>query len=167
MSLLTEWRNVAYNEEMNNSQAGQKFWTDYFILEKGVYEQLLENPSEKVTGTVKELAEKYNLQLQTMVGFLDGINDSLVTPNPIEEMEEDTVVSLAFDPEKLYYNMCEAKAEWLYELPQWDAILTKERRHELFLQQRKSNTVVKDKKIGRNEPCPCGSGKKYKQCCGR
>lgn len=23
-----------------------------------------------------------------------------------------------------------------------------------------------DKKIGRNEPCPCGSGKKYKKCCG-
>ncbi|MBM3167252.1 MAG: SEC-C domain-containing protein, partial [Chloroflexi bacterium] len=23
------------------------------------------------------------------------------------------------------------------------------------------------KKIGRNEPCPCGSGKKYKHCCGR
>ena len=22
-------------------------------------------------------------------------------------------------------------------------------------------------KVGRNEPCPCGSGKKYKQCCGR
>jgi preprotein translocase subunit SecA len=22
-------------------------------------------------------------------------------------------------------------------------------------------------KIGRNEPCPCGSGKKYKKCCGR
>ena len=22
-------------------------------------------------------------------------------------------------------------------------------------------------KIGRNDPCPCGSGKKYKQCCGR
>ena len=27
--------------------------------------------------------------------------------------------------------------------------------------------VVADKKIGRNEPCPCGSGKKYKNCCGR
>jgi preprotein translocase subunit SecA len=23
------------------------------------------------------------------------------------------------------------------------------------------------KKVGRNEPCPCGSGKKYKNCCGR
>jgi len=28
-------------------------------------------------------------------------------------------------------------------------------------------TVVKGKKVGRNEPCPCGSGKKYKKCCGR
>ena len=25
----------------------------------------------------------------------------------------------------------------------------------------------KKKKIGRNEPCPCGSGKKYKRCCGK
>jgi SWIM/SEC-C metal-binding protein len=24
-----------------------------------------------------------------------------------------------------------------------------------------------EKKTGRNEPCPCGSGKKYKKCCGR
>lgn len=29
------------------------------------------------------------------------------------------------------------------------------------------STVTKDKKVGRNEPCPCGSGKKYKKCCGR
>lgn len=29
-------------------------------------------------------------------------------------------------------------------------------------------TVVREgKKIGRNEPCPCGSGKKYKNCCGK
>jgi SWIM/SEC-C metal-binding protein len=27
--------------------------------------------------------------------------------------------------------------------------------------------VTVEKKIGRNEPCPCGSGKKYKKCCGR
>ena len=24
-----------------------------------------------------------------------------------------------------------------------------------------------EEKVGRNDPCPCGSGKKYKQCCGR
>ena len=30
-----------------------------------------------------------------------------------------------------------------------------------------NKTVRKGKKIGRNDPCPCGSGKKYKKCCGR
>jgi preprotein translocase subunit SecA len=29
-----------------------------------------------------------------------------------------------------------------------------------------SRTVVRGAKVGRNEPCPCGSGKKYKKCCG-
>ena len=31
---------------------------------------------------------------------------------------------------------------------------------------RKKLTVVKSDKVGRNDPCPCGSGKKYKNCCG-
>ena len=32
----------------------------------------------------------------------------------------------------------------------------------------KKQPVVRDKeKIGRNDPCPCGSGKKYKKCCGK
>ncbi|MCL4854584.1 MAG: SEC-C domain-containing protein, partial [Bryobacteraceae bacterium] len=29
-----------------------------------------------------------------------------------------------------------------------------------------SQPVLKGKKVGRNDPCPCGSGKKYKKCCG-
>ena len=36
-----------------------------------------------------------------MVGFLDGINDSLKEPNPIEDMTADTVVKLDIDLEKL------------------------------------------------------------------
>ncbi len=28
-------------------------------------------------------------------------------------------------------------------------------------------TKVVDNRVGRNEPCPCGSGKKYKKCCGQ
>ena len=31
----------------------------------------------------------------------------------------------------------------------------------------KKRLRVKGKKVGRNDPCPCGSGKKYKHCCGR
>ena len=30
----------------------------------------------------------------------------------------------------------------------------------------KKAPVVKKKEVGPNEPCPCGSGKKYKKCCG-
>ena len=117
--------------------------------------------------TVKELAEKYGQDIMTMTGFLDGINDSLVEPNPIDDMEEDTVVSLKFDKEKLYKNMVAAKADWLYELPQWEPIFSDEKRRELYMEQKKSGTIVKGPKIGRNDPCPCGSGKKYKKCCGR
>ena len=50
--------------------------------------------------------------------------------------------------------MVGAKAEWLYTLPQWDALLTPERRKELYKEQKSSTTIVKDKKIGRNDPCP-------------
>ena len=166
MILLTEWRAYAYSLD-TNTREGQLFWANYFNVEKAVYEQSLADPENVVTGTVEELAKKYDMKLSLMVGFLDGINDSLVNPNPIDEMDKDTVVNLGYDKELLYKNMVDAKAEWLYTLPQWDALLTEERRKELYREQKKSGTVVKEKKVGRNEPCPCGSGKKYKHCCGR
>ena len=50
---------------------------------------------------------------------------------------------------------------------QWDAIFTEEERKALYKEQKESGTIRKPKKIGRNDPCPCGSGKKYKHCCGR
>ena len=165
-TLLEQWRDTAYSKEMDKASL-QKFWGTYFQTEKEIYEKLLENPDEEVKGTVKELAEKYGINVFTMTGFLDGINDSLKVANPIETMDEDTEVSLAFDKELLYKNMVDAKADWLYELPQWDAIFTEEKRKELYMEQKKSGTIIKPHKIGRNDPCPCGSGKKYKHCCGR
>ena len=165
MGLLQDWREYAYGVDIN-SKAGKAIWDKYFKEEKAVYEQLLADPSDVASGTVGGLARKYNMELKYMVGFLDGINDSLKEPNPIEDMTEDTEIKLDIDLEKLYYNMVEAKADWLYELPAWNSLLPAERRKELYLQQKKSGTVVKEKKIGRNDPCPCGSGKKYKKCCG-
>lgn len=168
MALLQEWREYAYSEEMQNSKEGQKLWENYFTLEKGIYEKLLANLSEIVEGTVQELADRYEVPLSMMVGFLDGINDSLKEANPIDEMEKDTKVKLDIDLEKLYYNMVECKAEWLYTLPQWNDILPEDKRKELYKKQKNSGTIHNEnRKVGRNDPCPCGSGKKYKQCCGR
>ena len=141
-TLLDQWRDIAYDEQADRGQL-QNFWGTYFQIEKEIYEKLLSNPDEEVKGTVKELAEKY------------------------ETMEEDTVVSLAFDKEKIYKNMVAAKADWLYELPQWKEIYSEEELKKLYKEQKESTTIRKGKKVGRNDPCPCGSGKKYKKCCGR
>ena len=164
MGLLQQWRDTAYSQQ-TDKKVLQKFWTDYFMIEKGIYEKLLSEPDVKVKGTVKELA-KYEIPVMTMVGFLDGIDESLIVPNPIEEMDEDTEVNLIFDKEKLYKNMVDAKADWLYGLPMWDNIFDEDKKKALYREAKKANTVIKGKKVGRNDPCPCGSGKKYKQCCG-
>ena len=104
-TILEQWRSIAYDQQADRNKL-QRFWANYFNIEKGIYEQLLTNPDEVVTGTVKELAEKYGQEVLTMVGFLDGINDSLKIPNPIETMDENTKVSLCFDKELLYKNIC-------------------------------------------------------------
>ncbi len=166
MALLKKWRDMAYSETANKGDL-QRLWSQYFEEEKGIYAQLLKNPDEVVTGTVKELAEKYDVTIMTMTGFLDGINDSLKEQNPIEEMEEDTVVNLGFEKELLYKNMVVAGADWLYNLEEWEPIFDEEKRKELYKEQKSSTTVVKEEKIYPNDPCPCGSGKKYKKCCGK
>ena len=116
-TLLEQWKDIAYDETADRGQL-QNFWGSYFQIEKEIYEKLLSNPDEEVRGTVKELAERYGQDVMTMVGFLDGIDESLVVPNPIDTMDEDTVVNLVFDKEKLYKNMVAARADWLFELPQ-------------------------------------------------
>lgn len=166
MALLEKWRKMAYNETEDKNKL-QKLWADYFEVEKGIYQKLLADPDTVVTGTVAELAEKYGTDIMTMTGFLDGINDSLVKSNPIEEMTEDTEVSLGFDKELLYKNMVAAGADWLYGLTEWNDIFDEKKQKELYKEQKRSQTVRHEgPKIGRNDPCPCGSGKKYKKCCG-
>ncbi len=166
MALLQQWRDMAYSETANKGGL-QRLWSAYFQKEKEIYAQLLKTPDKAVKGTVKELADKYEVDLMTMVGFLDGINDSLKKANPIEEMEEDTKVSLGFDKELLYKNMVGAGADWLYNLEEWNEIFDEDKRKALYREQKESTTVHKDKKIYPNDPCPCGSGKKYKKCCGK
>lgn len=167
MSLLEKWRNVAYSQEVNQKDGGRDFWVPYFEKEKAVYEKFLSNPTQERKFALKDFAEKYDLDIFYATGFVDGINESLKNPVDLENMTEDTIIDFELDLELLYKNMVEARAEWLYELPQWENIFEEDKRKKLYLEQKKANTIVKEKKIGRNDPCPCGSGKKYKMCCGR
>lgn len=166
MALLQQWHAIAYDEKANKGDL-QRLWSSYFAKEKEIYQVLLKNPDEAVSGTVRELADRFGVDLMTMTGFLDGINDSLKEPNNIDEMEEDTVVSLDFDNEKLFKNMVAAGADWLFGLEEWNDIYDEETKKRLTKEQKDSGTVRKPRKIYPNDPCPCGSGKKYKKCHGR
>ena len=137
-----------------------------YQLRESEYNELFEK-AKLNDKEIKELAEKYGTDIQTMTGFLDGISESLKQDIPTETMDENTEIVLEIDPEKLYYNMVEAKAEWLYGLEAWDHILSAERRKELYREQKQSGTIRKEVKVGRNDPCPCGSGKKFKNCHGK
>ena len=100
-TLLETWRSLAYGDGLDDKKK-EELWTNYFTIEKGIYEKILSNPTEVVEGTVKELAEKYGTEVLVMTGFLDGINESLKGyENPIDTMAEDTVVKIEIDPEKL------------------------------------------------------------------
>ena len=66
-TILEQWRAIAYDQQADRNKL-QRFWANYFNIEKGIYEQLLSNPDEVVTGTVKELAEKYGQEVLTSPG---------------------------------------------------------------------------------------------------
>ena len=163
MSLYQEWVDLY---EGQTTATYQKFWNEYSAAETKIYTELLSSPESKYEGVVKDKAAELDIDIKIFMGFLDGINDSLKESLDIENIEPDTQFSLDVDYEKLYFNMLDAKADYLYTLPQWDAILTEEKRAEITKAFKKSKTVVKEVRIGRNDPCPCGSGKKYKKCCG-
>lgn len=165
MSLYKDWTEMVVEYVKNKGEAA--FWKEYGEMEKNIYTQILANHKEIPKGKVEELAEKFDTPINFFMGFLDGINDSLVNKYEIESIEADTEVELNIDLEELYFNMLDAKADYLYSLSQWDAIFSKEKRKEITKKWRVSKTIVKENKVGRNDPCPCGSGKKYKKCCGK
>lgn len=165
MNLYKQWTDMVVEYVKTKGEAA--FWKEYGSIEKNVYSHLLKDHNNTVEGNVKDLAEKFDTPLIFFMGFLDGINDSLVESLDLDKIEEGSNISLKIDFQKLYFNMLEAKADYLYNLPQWEAILSKEKRKEIHKEWVSSKTIVKTDKIGRNEPCPCGSGKKYKNCCGK
>ena len=164
--LLDDWHSLAY--QATDQKEIKRIWDKYFKEEKEIYKSILDDPDTEITGTVSSLSEKYNMDILYFVGFLEGINDSLEKSNPIEKLKESSKIKIKINKEKLYYNMVLNKADWLYNLPQWDNILTNEKRNELYKECKNSQIVKRESnKVYPNDLCPCGSGKKYKKCCGK
>ncbi len=82
------------------------------------------------------------------------VNEFFVSPDQVEEAladgPETTLSRLTDDP---WYRLIEDTTK---EMEWWACF-----------QPEYGSAKTKKRKIGRNEPCPCGSGRKYKKCCGR
>ena len=167
MSLYTDWKTLLENQTDDTFEA---FWDEYCKAEMKIYSHILEHHDEHLTGALGELSEKFEVRPVIFEGFLDGIESSLKNGDnlDIESMTEDSAIDLDVDFEKLYYNMWQADAPHLYSLEAWSGVLDEDTRKRDFkgIQKSKKSTTLR-KKPGRNDPCPCGSGKKYKKCCGR
>jgi hypothetical protein len=164
MSLYKEW-----DEELKNISSQEdyeEFWKEYMGKEADCYKLVLETNNPIIEGTLKDLAEKFKMTNKQFVGFLDGANTSFIEPLILEDLTDESQIKVEFDFEKLLWNMHDAKADWLYGMNEWNNIFDEEKRKEIKKDFNRSKIVVKGEKIGRNDPCPCGSGKKYKKCCG-
>ena len=163
MSLYQEWKDLM---DAQTEETIQEFWKEYSGAEMRIYSHILENKDTNLSGTISKLAKEFECSNVIFMGFLDGINTSLKTPLDLENLKATNKVTLDIDMELLFLNMLKAEADYLFNLEQWDNVLTREKRLEIYNEFKKSKTVRATKKPGRNEPCPCGSGKKYKKCCG-
>lgn len=165
MSLYTEWTGMVVDYVKTKGE--DAFWAEYSDIETRIYKEILAKNNEVKKGTIESFAKEFGTTKEFIMGFLDGINDSLVNMYDLDAVDEKTEIELNVNFEELYFNMLDAKADYLYELPQWDGIFSEEKRAEIAVRYKKSKTIVNEPKVGRNEPCPCGSGKKYKKCCGK
>ena len=89
---------------------------------------------------------EFNINILTRLG---GINKEIMAEIKDEFSLSKSVSNKIYDIVKKYKNIIQL---WISNG---------------YCQESNNSTIKKDKKIGRNEPCPCGSGKKYKKCCGR
>ena len=137
-TLLKEWQKLIGNQ---TKETFNEFWEEYSGAETKIYSDILDHPQEKMTGTVGELAEKYDVRPVIFMGFLDGVNESITAPNDLENMDLDSEVEVEIIPEKLFFNMLKAEADYLYSLEQWEDVLGEEKMVQIAKEYKQSKTV--------------------------
>lgn len=165
MDLYNEWKNTVVDYVKNNGE--EAFWEEYGAVQKSIFANILSTKKTELSGKISDLASQYGVSNVFFIGFLDSLNSSLPEPISIEEISEDSEICVKLDFEKLYGSMLKAGTDYLYNLPQWEIALSLEKRRNLKAKYKGMIPKKASTKIGRNDVCPCGSGLKYKNCCGK
>ena len=145
-------------------QEQKKVWLEDYIKLTKVSRYHFCLDSEVYTGFLKVLV---NAKLRNAIGHNDveyNSVDQLITyiPNPKDRTKKKTEYLLQFENEAMHmFQGILGISEYLYRLR--ELALMYDGKIPLMVQERANWP----KKIGRNEPCPCGSGKKYKFCHGK
>lgn len=170
MTLIDRWEKL-----LNGNTITKAKWAAYQAEEKRFYQDLLAEYEGEIDASgpfsvkrsIPDLLNSYKIDEVEAIGLLDGINESLTEPLELASIDKDSEVKLDVDFRKLYKNMLIVKASWLSSLEGWNHVLSHEERDRIRTEYIESITAKSQKTVGRNDPCPCGSGKKYKKCCGR
>jgi preprotein translocase subunit SecA len=163
-------------------------------LEDTSQEDLLEDLSERVRGRYEAREKEFG---ETVVRDLEGYillqtvdslwKDHLLNMDHLKEGiglrgygQKDPLVEYKREAHGVFEDMIERVKEETVRLLFHIQIQREEEVQQLRREQEEQpmffggaegasapKAVRKDKKVGRNDPCPCGSGKKYKKCCGK
>ena len=93
-----------------------EFLTKFNEMEKICYKKLLNINRSPILGIFKDFCTEFNVEPIIFMGFLYGLNDNLKTPNNLESITEDTIITLDYDEKLLYKNMLSIN----YDMSVWN-----------------------------------------------
>lgn len=157
-SKLSDPVRVLYTQNANN--CGYKAFTREQLIEAG-HPNFSEWYNEH-TALYNYVVDNYGLSDVEGKMFVDAVINGLKDGSTIEQTME--VINSCFN----FDNNKERKEveDIVIKMQGATGLWTLRGYTPLELGQIKTETVVKKQKVGRNEKCPCGSGQKYKKCCG-
>ena len=140
----------------------------HYIFALGVLKQMKNEAAEKALIQCYDDAKADGkiMCIEGLVGHLSSKAFPL-----IEDFVKNGYQTSVLNAEELFYFFYTLMNQSHPLLPKWKEITVT--REEEYLQRSKNEellfkkNVEKKVKVGRNDPCPCGSGKKYKKCCGK
>ncbi len=137
-----------------------------------VYQRREEQFGSEIMRELERVALLKNVDLKWM-DHIDAMDDLKQGIHLRSYAQHDPVVEYRIEGFDMFDQMIEAIREDTVKMLFTVRIMAKPQREQVAVPVEASSdgsvsaTVVKKKKVGRNEPCPCGSGKKYKHCCGK
>ena len=99
MNLYDKWTNMV--TEFVKTKGEAVFWNEYKNVELKIYKDILGNKSFRFTSSISQLSKKYGISEEFIVGFVDGISESLNTNVDIENITLNDEIDFNIDVEKL------------------------------------------------------------------